>query len=127
MSYLVCLFVSVDREGQFAKQAFAHVYRALKLIYSKETPKSMQRDTVSLETQVGHHWHSRIEEECFYIAEDKIYYADISLNMLNVYRHSFPNILFRQTRSLNKVTKHSLQTRSTNKVTKQGLQTRSPN
>ena len=51
----MCLFVSVDREGQFAKQAFTHVYRALKLIYSEETPKIMQRDTVSLETQVGHH------------------------------------------------------------------------
>ena len=26
-----------------------------KLMYGKETPQSMQRDTVSLETQVGHH------------------------------------------------------------------------
>ena len=31
--------------------------RVWKLIHGKETPKGMQRGTVSLETQVGHHWY----------------------------------------------------------------------
>ena len=33
-----------------------HSHFSLKLIYGKETPKCMQKYSVSLETQVGHHW-----------------------------------------------------------------------
>ena len=51
----MCSFVSVDQKVSLLnKRSHMYLYRARKLIYSKETPKSMLRDTVSLETQVGH-------------------------------------------------------------------------
>ena len=53
----MCSFVSVDQKVSLLnKRPHMYLYRALKLIYSNETPKSMQRDTVSLKTQAGHHW-----------------------------------------------------------------------